>query len=138
MGLDLSTSIDTAAKEDEGRTITLYDECGEPYLDPDTGAPITAHVVGTYSTRMKKHIAKMIARRARTPGRPTPEQQDEDQREQWAGAVVRWDLLFGTEMAPPAKIFALKQHIYDQVVMAANDHAAFFAQSLTKSAAVKL
>ncbi len=131
MGLDLSTTVDTVAKEDEGRTITLYDERNEPYLDPDTEKPITAHVVGTYSKRFKKAQAAIQARESRTQGRITPEQKDANQREGWAAAVVKWDLVLGGEMAPPSKIFALKPHIYDQIVAAAGDHAAFFEPSST-------
>ena len=130
MGLDLSTTTDTVAKEDEGRVITLYDERNEPYVDPATGEPITALVVGTYSKRFKKAQAALQARQSRTGGRVTPEQQESTTRDLWAASVVMWDLVLGGDMAPPAKIFALKPHIYDQIVAAAGDHAAFFAPSL--------
>jgi hypothetical protein len=129
MGLDLSNSVDTAKVEDEGIRITLLDETDEPYMDGDK--PVTALVAGTYSKRFTKAQQKINDKAARSPGKQTPEQRDQNGREQYAACVIEWDLEFNGKMAPPAEIFARKPHIYAQIIQAANNHAAFFEQRST-------
>lgn len=131
MPLDLSTTHDTAAVEDEGIRITLNDEQGDPYTDPDTGAEITALVAGTYSKRFTKAQRKINERTARAPGKLTAEQREKNAFETFAACVIEWDLVHAGAMAPPAPIFAQKPHIYEQIVNAATNHAAFFAARST-------
>ena len=124
MPLDLTNSVDTAAVEGEGMRITLFDETGEPYMDGET--PVTALVAGTYSKRFLKAQAKANEKLARTPGKTTEEQRDQAMRASYAACVIEWDLVAGGAMAQPAAIFERKPHIYEQILRAANNHAAFF------------
>mgnify|MGYP000119510899 FL=1 len=124
MPLDLTNSVDTAAVEGEGMRIPLFDETGEPYMDGET--PVTALVAGTYSKRFLKAQSKENEKLARLPGKTTEEQREKAMRNSYAACVIEWDLVAGGVMAPPAPIFERKPHLYEQIVRAANHHAAFF------------
>lgn len=129
--LELSNTVDTVAQEEKGRDIILYDEHDEPYIDPETKKPVPCRIVGSYSKTFKKNAAKVQARRAKQHGKPTEEEKDQDQRDTWAGGVVSWGFTLNGKQANPADVFALKPHIYDQIVKAVGNHAAFFEKSST-------
>lgn len=132
MGFELSTAVNSADLEDAGMTIALLDESGDPYVDPETDAPITARVCGTYSKRFAKAQRKQQERASRTPGRLSFEQQQAMQHELYAVAVLSWDLTLNGTSADPVAVFQLKPHLFEQIMIAANNHAAFFAQSSTR------
>lgn len=132
MGLELSTTKDTIATEDAGRRIEILDETGMPYLDPETKKPITALVAGTYSKRFTTAQRKQQEKLSRAAAsKLTPEQKDANSRALFAECVIEWDLLMNGVMAPPADVFRIKPHIYDQIVNAATEHAGFFEPSST-------
>lgn len=132
--MEISTSNSVAEREDQGSTVHLVDETGEPMFEG--GKPVTITVVGTYSKMYRRvqneqRIRNLKGRRTQ----PTPDIIDARANEAIAGCVLAWEG-FTSEGKPfpytrenAAILFAQAPWIRDQVEEAMSDHASFFPKS---------
>ena len=122
-------TANVASTEDAGRIIELRDHLGAPLVDAD-GAPVTARIAGTYSTRYAKAKAAQRDRMVRQRGAGMTGDSIEAQAiELDAACVMEWDLRDGAVMADPKLILREFPWLREQVVEAANEHARFFSAS---------
>lgn len=91
MGSKLSSSKAAAvvAREDQGQTVEVRDELGNPILDDDTQKPFTITVVGAHSSVYRRALTTVGRRRANAKGA----EQDRAQTEFVAACILGWSEL---------------------------------------------
>lgn len=136
--MEITSKQDVTKREDEGATIHLRDEFGEPWMED--GRPVTVTVVGTYSSRYRKAEAasgRRFQKQMRAQGG------DFDMRayneDVAAQCVVGWtEFTDGGQPLPTTrenalKVFAGFPWVYPQINAAMENHAGFFGKGSTSS-----
>jgi hypothetical protein len=134
--MDISTSKDVSAREDEGTVVHVANEAGEKqYYGEKNDKPVTITVAGTYSSRYRRASEAIRDKNMKRSKRPDGQDVDANALEVQAACMIAWE---GFENAgqpfPLTKqnaIAVLDQcpWIREQVDAAMFDHAAFFKQS---------
>lgn len=135
-GFDLSAAKPVAAKEDEGQTVHVHSELGEP-LYYDGGKPVTMTVVGTYSSTYRRAEEALSNQRLKRRSRAalTAGVIRAESRSVLAACVLAWDGFMdgGKPLACTkenvVRVLEAAPWIEDQVTAAMEDHAGFFSNS---------
>lgn len=123
--MEIETGKTVSEREDEGTTVNVLDEVGNPTGD-------TILVAGTYSTRYRKAQNDLRSKSVKHRGPVTGDLVDERQLEVIAASIISWEgFTSGGKPIPynrhnAVALLTACPWIREQVEAAMTDHAAFF------------
>lgn len=132
--MDIDSGKSVTDREDEGTLVLVQDVEGHQLYDEkaEPGTPVTIVIAGTYSNRYKQARLKQKDRNIqRVRVRLEAEKQEEQERQVCADSIITWSGFYvdGKPFDLNSKnaflLLTLHPWIYDQCLIAQNDHASF-------------
>lgn len=140
LGFDITRAAEVALREDQGITVHVKNEMGEPLFYQANGSvkPVTVRLVGTYSTIYRRAVEAQRRRQFQLMKQGAdlePEHIDHHNLEVIASCMLGWDgfnaggesLAFSRENA--MQLLQQVPWFRTQMEAAANNHARFFANA---------
>lgn len=139
-GFDIQAQAEQAKKEDEGIVVHIHgvDEIPAYYEAPEGGEkPVTITVAGAHSQKYRA-VERDLRKRKIKPKSLTSQQAFEDNLFKAVACTITWEgfHVSGTFVEPTAHnvemVYRRCPWVYDQVIEAMHDHAAFFGSGSPK------